>query len=451
VSSYYALGVENLLILQGEIKVGGVTDMELDGRKLERFPQIFVDDFGLDRVVFCLEFAMQLQPTLFSQITGALYATEFARTAKKFPGAKPARGLTAYDHFLALCFGQLTYRESLRDIVACLGAKPQLLYHMGFRGRVTRTNLAYANQHRDWRLFESLAHILMRRTAQLYATEPTGLDLSGLVIALDSTIISLALNLFPWGYYGRTKQAALKLHLMLSLRGNLPAWAIVTDTHVGDMRMLDHIPIYPGAHYVMDRGYMDFLRLYRLQQNGAFFVVRCKEPVSFKVLASRPVDKSKGFKCDQTVQLKSNWSVKSYPESLRKIRFYDSQNKVMLVLLTNNFSLTQETVIQLYQKRWQIELFFKWIKQHLRLRAFYGRSENAVRCQVWSALCAYLLVAILKKQNRIEKTLNEILQIVSVNIFEQATAAEILVSKNTENILFDEHLESQKCFEFNSI
>jgi hypothetical protein len=394
---------------------------------------------------------MQPHPTLFSQITSNFYAWEFSRLLQKFPGAKPPRGLTAYDHFLALCFGQLTYRESLRDIVGCLGAKPKLLYHLGFRGRVTRTNLAYANKHRDWRLFEAIAQRLMRRAAVLYRHDGAGLELPGKVFALDSSIISLALNLFPWGYYERTKQAAIKLHLMLSLQGNLPAWAVVTDTRVGDLRMLDHIPLYPGAHYVMDRGYMDFLRLYRLHQNGALFVVRCKEPVNLKVLASRAVDKSKGFKCDQTVRLKSNWSAKSFPEPLRKIRFYDCQNKVMLVLLTNNFSLTPETVAQLYHKRWQIELFFKWIKQHLRLRAFYGRSENAVRCQIWSALCSYLLVAILKKQNGIEKTLNEILQIVSVNIFEQAPATEILAADVWSDLPGQKQHGFQKCFEFNPI
>jgi hypothetical protein len=392
---------------------------------------------------------MQAHPTLFSQITSNLQAWEFSRLVRRFPTAKPTRGLTQYDHFLALCFGQLTYRESLRDIVGCLNAKPKLLYHLGFRGRITRTNLAYANQHRDSRLFEAIAGTLMRRAAALYQKDSSGLDMPGLVFALDSSIISLALNLFPWGYYPRTKQAALKLHLMLSLQGNLPAWAVMTDPLVGDLRMLDHIPIHPGAHYVMDRGYMDFLRLRRLHQNGAFFVVRCKEPVSFKVVASRPVDKSKGFKCDQSVRLKSNWSAKSFPEPLRKIRFYDRKNKVMLVLLSNNFSLTQETVAQLYQKRWQIELFFKWIKQHLRLRAFYGRSENAVRCQVWSALCAYLLVAILKKQNGIEKTLNEILQIASINIFEQASAVEILAAKVSGLPQSREEVDSQKRFEFN--
>ncbi len=394
---------------------------------------------------------MQPPPTLFSQIAGNLYAAEFSRACKKFPNAKPARGLTQYDHFLAMCFGQLTYRESLRDIVACLNSKPKLLYHLGFRGRITRTNLAYANKHRDWRLFQSMAQTLMRRASRLYRPDSLDLDLPHLVFALDSSIISLALNLFPWGYYARTKQAALKLHLMLSLEGNLPAWAVVTGAHVADLTMIDHIPVYLGAYYVMDRGYMDFVRLYRLHKGGAFFVVRCKEPVSFQILDRRTVDQSAGFKCDQTVRLKSNWSATSFPEPMRKIRFFDAENKVMLVLLTNNFSLSAQMVAQLYKQRWRVELFFKWIKQHLRLRAFYGRSENAVRCQIWCAICAYLMVAIVKKQLGINRTLNEILQICSVNIFEQAAATEILATKTNENLLSGGQFAFQKSFEFNDL
>jgi hypothetical protein len=400
---------------------------------------------------FLLKFRMQSHPTLFSQITSHLYAWEFSRLIAKFPNAKPPRGLTEYDHFLAMCFGQLTYRESLRDIVGCLSSKPKLLYHLGFRGRVTRTNLAYANKHRDWRLFQSIAETLMRRAAALYRHDALDLDLPNLVFALDSTIISLALNLFPWGYYARTKQAALKFHLLLSLQGNLPAWAVLTEAKVADLTLLDHIPIHPGAHYVMDRGYMDFVRLYRLHKNGAFFVVRCKEPVSFQVLARRGVHKSAGFKCDQTVHLKSNWSAKSFPEPMRKIRFYDPETKVMLVLLTNNFSLSAEVIALLYKNRWRVELFFKWIKQHLRLRAFYGRSENAVRCQIWGAICAYLLVAILKKQIGLDKTLNEILQICSVNIFEQAPAREILAANVDANPLFRDNALIQNSFTFNSL
>jgi hypothetical protein len=394
---------------------------------------------------------MQSHPTLFSQIAGNLYAAEFSRTLERFPNPKPPRGLTEDDHFLAMCFGQLTYRESLRDIVGCLNSKPHLLYHLGFRGRITRTNLAYANQHRDWRLFQSLAETLMRRASRLYRPNSIDPDLPNLVFALDSSIISLALNLFPWGFYARTKQAALKLHLLLSLQGNLPAWAVVTEAHVADLSMLDHLPVYPGAHYVMNRGYMDFVRLYRLHQGGGYFVVRCKEPVSFKVMDRRPVPRSVGLICDQTVRLKSNWSVKSFPEPMRKVRLFDPEHQVRLVLLTNNFLIPAEMVAQLYQQRWQVELFFKWIKQHLRLRAFYGRSENAVRCQIWCAICAYLLVAILKKELGVNKTLNEILQICSVSIFEQAPALEILAAQTEEKMLTQNQFDLQKQFSFNDL
>ena len=376
-----------------------------------------------------LSFGMAFTPPLFSQIMRSLYAAEFKRAVGQFPTAKPPRGLTAFDHFLAMCFGQLTYRESLRDIVACLGSKPRLLYHLGFRGRITRTNLAYANRHRDWRIFQAMAQTLMRRATVLYATVAGDTDFPQLAFALDSSIISLALNLFPWGYYPRTKQAALKLHLLLSLRGPLPTWAMLTTPQVGDMRMLDHLPLQPGAYYVMDRGYMDFMRLHRLHQQAVFFVVRCKEPVSFEVITRAPVNRSRGYRCDQTVRLKSNWSAKSFPQALRKIRYFDKENEVMLVLLTNNFQVPAETVVELYRQRWRIELFFKWIKQHLRLRSFYGRSENAVRTQVWCAICAYLLVAILKKQTGSTKSLNEILQICSVSIFEKAPASEVFGTK----------------------
>jgi hypothetical protein len=369
---------------------------------------------------------VQLSPTVFSQINDALYPAEFARCVEAFPNKRATRSLTEYDQFLSLCFGQLTYRESLRDIVACLKAKGGSLYHLGFRGHVSRTNLAYANQHRDWRLFEAVAQILMRRAARLYQNEPTDPDLPKVAFALDSSIISLSLNLFPWGYFARSKQAALKLHLMLSLQGDLPAWATITEANFPDMKILDQIPVMPGAYYVMDRGYLDFLRLYRIQQSNGYFVVRNKHHIRFRVRESRPVDKTTGLRCDQTIQLTSNWSIKSYPKLLRRVRVYDAENQVTLVLLTNQFDLPALTVADLYRKRWRVELFFKWIKQHLRVRSFFGRSENAVRCQIWSAICAYLMVAIVKKRLKLEKSLNEILQIVSVNIFEQTPLDELL-------------------------
>ena len=372
---------------------------------------------------------MQAPPTVFSQIHSALHPEQFARCVELFPTQRATRGLTEYDQFLALCFGQLTYRESLRDIVTCLRAKSNLLYHLGFRGHISRTNLAYANQHRDWRLFQAIAQVLMRRAARLYRDDPTDPDLPNVVFALDSSIISLSLKLFPWGYYARSKQAALKLHLMLSLRGNLPAWAAVTQANFPDMKILDRIPVAPGAYYVMDRGYLDFVRLFRLHQSGAFFVVRNKHHIKFRITASCPVDQSTGLRCDQTIKLTSNWSVKSFPQSLRRIRLYDAENQVMLVLLTNQFGLPTAVIAQLYRKRWQVELFFKWIKQHLRIRSFYGRSENAVRAQIWSAICAYLMVAIVRKEFKIQKTLNEILQIVSVNIFEQVSMQQLLANQ----------------------
>ena len=392
---------------------------------------------------------MQPPPTVFSQICSVLHPQEFFRCVELFPAQRPPRGLTEYDQFLALCFGQLTYRESLRDIVTCLSARKSLLYHLGFRGNISRTNLAYANQHRDWRLFQAIAEILMRRAARLYQGDTSDPDLPKVTFALDSSIISLSLSLFPWGYYARSKQAALKLHLMLSLRGNLPAWAAITEAHFPDMKILDALPVAPGAYYVMDRGYLDFVRLFRLHENGGFFVVRNKHHVKFRVALSRPVDKSVGLRCDQTIRLTSSWSARSFPQPLRRIGLYDVQNDLRLVLLTNQFDLPAELIGELYRKRWQVELFFKWIKQHLRIRPFYGRAQNAVRAQIWSTICAYLLVAIVKKELKIQKTLNEILQIVSVNIFEQVPLQELLAIKAEDP--GQEFLErlSQKSFIFN--
>jgi len=369
---------------------------------------------------------MPTTPTVFSQLTTALFQPEFSRCVREFPTTRATRGLSEYDHFLALCFGQLTYRESLRDIVTCLRARSPELYHLGFRGHVTRTNLAYANNHRDWRLFAAVAQVLMRRAARLYQNEPWDPDLPQVAFALDSSIISLSLNLCPWGYWARTGKAALKLHLMLSLQGHVPAWGAITEANLPDMKMLDRIPILVGAHYIMDRGYLDFPRLFALEQADAFFVVRSKHHVRFRVIESRPVDKAAGLRCDQTVRLTSRWSQAAYPKQLRRVRFYNAEHQITLVLLTNNFELDAGAIAELYRNRWQVELFFKWIKQHLRLRGFYGRSQNAVRCQIWSAICAYLMVAIMKKELGIQKSLYEILQIVSVNAFEQVPLHELL-------------------------
>ena len=268
----------------------------------------------------------------------------------------------------------------------------------------------------------------MRRAARLYAEGPSDPDLPALAYALDASIISLSLNLFPWGYYARSRQAAMKLHLMLSLRGNLPAWAAITEVQLPDMKILDDIPVAPGAYCVMDRGYLDFARLRRIHLAGGYFVVRSKHHVRFRVRASRPVDKSEGLRCDQTIGLSTRNSAKAYPEALRRIRIYDPEHRLSLVLLTNQFEVAASVIGHLYRKRWQVELFFKWIKQHLRIRGFYGRSENAVRCQIWSAICTYLLVAIAKKQLGIRKSLYEILQILSVNAFSQIPLEELLTT-----------------------
>ncbi len=392
---------------------------------------------------------MQAPPSVFSQITSALHPAEFARCAEKFPTRRAVRGLTEYDHFLALCFGQLTYRESLRDIVNCLGSRGEI-YHLGFRRRPTRTNLAYANQHRDWRLFQSVAEVLMRRAARLYQDAPSDPDFPKVAFALDSSIISLSLNLFPWGYYARSKQAALKLHLSLCLQGNWPAWAAITEASVQDMTMLDQVPFAPGAAYIMDRGYLDFVRLFSLHQAGAFFVVRGKRHVRFGVRAARPVDKKLGLRCDQTIRLTGIKSLHNFPAELRRVRFYDAENKRTLVLLSNHFGLPAHIIAELYRRRWQVELFFKWIKQHLRIRSFYGRSINAVKTQVWSAICAYLLVAIAKKTREIPKSLNEILQVVSVNIFEQTPLPSLFAQTLINSDQKENPDASQKLFSFSN-
>lgn len=364
--------------------------------------------------------------TVFSQITAGLYTLEFARCVGQYPMPRTSRSFSAYDHFLALCFGQLTYRDSLRDIVTCLNARPRLQFHLGFRGRITRTNLAYANEHRDWRVFEAVAQVLMRRAQRLYADAPGDADLPQVAFALDSSIIHLSLSLFPWAYYPRSKAAALKLHTLLRIRGSLPAWSTLTEATFPDMKVLDEIPIEPGAFYVMDRGYLDFVRLWRLQQQQAAFVVRSKRHVRFRVLESRTVDKTCGLRCDQTIRLISSWSRKSYDLPLRRVRFRDEAQPHALVFFTNNFELGPQVICQLYKRRWEVELFFKWIKQHLRIRNFFGRSPNAIRCQVWTAICSYLLVAIAKKQLGLDKSLHEILQILSVTAFEQTPLNQVL-------------------------
>jgi hypothetical protein len=368
---------------------------------------------------------MPVSKPVFSQVLYGLHPQAFARCAEGFPMRRSSRSFSAYDQFLALCFGQLTYRESLRDIVACLNARQRLQYHLGFRGRITRTNLAYANELRDWRVFAAVAEILIRRANHLYRQEKDDPDLPEVVLALDASVIHLSLKLFPWAYWARSRAGAVKLHTLLSLQGSLPVWAAITEATFAEVKALDQIPVQPGAYYVMDRAYLDFKRLMRLQTQGAFFVVRNKSDVKFYVTRSRVLDKSQGLRCDQIIRLNGRWSKKHYSLPLRRVRFRTQQDRY-LVLLTNNFELSTLEVCELYRRRWQVELFFKWIKQHLRIRRFFGRSRNAIHCQIWTAICTYLLVAILKKHLKLEKSLYEILQILSVSAFEQTPLHDLL-------------------------
>ena len=361
---------------------------------------------------------MAAHATVFSQITALLHQAEFSRCRDCFPMPRSSRSFSAYDHFLALCFGQLTYRESLRDIVSCLQARPQMQYHLGFRGRITRTNFAYANEKRDWRVFAAVAEVLIRRARQLYQHEVVDPDFPAVAAALDSSIIHLSLKLFPWAYWGRSRAGALKLHTLLSFKGNLPVWAAITEATMPDVKMLDQLPVEAGAYYVMDRAYLDFARLMKLQTAGAKFVIRNKRHVAFRVLESRKVDKSTGLRCDQTIRLTSEDAQYRYRLPLRRISFREPKENYSLIFVSNDFTLPALTICELYKRRWQVELFFKWIKQHLRIRHFFGRSTNAIHCQVWTALCAYLLVAIAKKQHHAKKSLYEILQIVSISALE---------------------------------
>jgi hypothetical protein len=368
---------------------------------------------------------------VFAQVMSTLHPQEFVRCVERFPPRRRARGLSAYDHFLALCFFQLTGREGLRDLVVCLNARPGRTYSAGFRTRLTRTNLAYANEHRDWRTAAAVAQALMRRAAKLYAAHPTDPDLPQLSYALDASLISLSLALFPWALW-RGPTAAVKLHTLLSLRGPVPIWTAVTEACFPDSLMLEHIPLEQGAFYVLDRGYLDFPALDRLHAAGSFFVVRSKCHLSFRLVRSCPVDKSSGLRCDQTVTLRRGRSRLAFPAPLRRVRVRDELAGRSLVLLTNQFELPAITVAELYRRRWQVELFFKWIKGHLRLRAFLGRSENAVRMQVWSAICAYLLVAIAKKEHGLSQSLHQILQVISVSIFETVPLADLFVTPSAQ-------------------
>jgi hypothetical protein len=363
-------------------------------------------------------------PTVFAQVLSLGHHEVFHRCVERYRGDACIKSFSCYDQWLVMAFAQLTFRESLRDLEASLGARQVLLYQMGFRGRVVRSTLADANERRDWRIYADWAQTLIRRARKLYAGEPFAVELEQTVYALDATVIDLCLSLFPWAHF-RFSKAAIKLHTLLDLRGSIPTFVALTEGAAQEVCMLDELPIETGAIYVMDRGYLDYARLARFTRTGAFFVIRAKSNLKCYVVESRPVDTACGLRSDQSIRLRGYYSKHRYPEMLRRVRFYDSIHERSLVFLTNHFGLSALQVAELYRARWQIELFFKWIKGHLRIRTFVGTSENAVRIQVWTALSTYLLVAILKKTLKLEPSLHEILQVLSVTPFEKVPISEL--------------------------
>ena len=362
---------------------------------------------------------------VFSQIMSLIPRYEFNKCVDKYRGNHKVRSFSCWDQFLCLAFAQLTYRESLRDIVTCLNAMNSKLYHMGFRCGISRSTLADANEKRDWRIYAEFAQILISTARDLYRHDQFMVDLDETVYALDSSTIDLCLSLFPWASF-RKRKGAVKLHTLLDLRGNIPVFIEITDGKVHDVNILDELIIEPGAFYIMDRAYLDFTRLYELNQHGAFFVSRTKSNFKYRRIYSAPVDKAIGLRCDQTIALTTYYPAKAYPEKLRRIKFYDETKDKHLTFLSNNFILPAITITQLFKCRWQIELFFKWIKQHLRIKTFYGTSENAVKTQIWVAICVYLLVAILKKRLNLDITLYTFLQILSVSVFEKVHILQLL-------------------------
>lgn len=365
--------------------------------------------------------------TIFSQLMEFIPTYEFNQCVKRYNGNYKIKKFTCREQFLCMAFAQLTYRESLRDIQACLRAANKKLYHMGIRSKVSRNTLAHANQIRDWRIYADFAQVLICEARKLYANEDFGVQLEQTVYALDSTTIDLCLSLFPWALF-RKRKAAVKLHTLIDLRGNIPTVIFITPGKVHDVNILDDLVTEAGAIYVMDRGYLDFERLYKIHQFLAFFVTRAKSNFDFKRIYSSRVDKATGVLCDQIVTLRGFYAKKSYPDKLRRIKYYDADKKKRLVFLTNNFLLPAVTIADIYRCRWQVELFFKWIKQHLRIKAFYGTSENAVKTQIWIAISVYVLVAIVRKRLNLNLSLYTILQILSVSLFEKTPILQALTT-----------------------
>ena len=366
--------------------------------------------------------------TIFTQVMDLLPWRRFQTCVTRYQGDYKVQTFKCAEHFRVMAFAQLTYRESLRDIETCLRVMGSRLYHMGIKSTVLRNNLSHANENRDWRIYADFAQILIDRAKTLYAKEQLALDLDATVYALDSTTIDLCMSLFPWARFRKTK-SAIKLHTLMNLRGSIPEFIHITDGTVHDVNILDLLVPTPGAFYIMDRAYLNFQRLYSLHQERAFFISRAKNNFKFKRRYSHEVKKTSGVQCDQTIVLTTFYPAKMYTEPLRRIRFYDSERQKRLVFLTNNFELPAEGIAALYKSRWHIENFFKWIKQHLRIKSFFGTSENAVKVQIWTAVSTYLLVAIMKKELMLEQSLYTILQVLSLSLFEKMPILEAF-SKN---------------------
>jgi hypothetical protein len=362
---------------------------------------------------------------VFAQLMELVHPEQFRRCVARYKGEYKVKSFSCWDQFLCMAFGQLTFRESLRDIEACLRSRREQLYHFGMRGEISHSTLADANANRDWRIYADLAQGLIRTARHLYQNDPLGVELDNTVYAFDSTTIDLCLALFPWARFQRT-QAAIKLHTLLDVRGSIPTFISISDGKQADVEVLDELVLEPGSFYVLDRGYVDFGRLYAFVQASAFFVTRSKRGLRFTRVESSAVDFAAGVRVDQLVRFKVTKSLKRYPDTLRRVRYFDKETGKDLIFLTNNLRLPASVVAYLYKCRWRVELFFKWIKQNLRIKHFFGTSSNAVKTQVWIAVCVYTLVAIAKKQIRSERTLSTIMQILSVNAFNKEALAEIL-------------------------
>jgi hypothetical protein len=378
---------------------------------------------------------------VFAQAMDHLPLSVFRQCVSRYAGRYPTLTFSHLDQFLCMAFAQLTYRESLRDIETCLRAHANKLYHLGIRGGVARSTLAEANEKRDWRIWHDFAMHLIAVARVLYADDAFGVELAGTVYALDTTTIDLCLSVFPWAKFRKTK-AAVKLHTLLDLRGNIPAFIHISDGKMHEVNVLDQLPVEAGSFYLMDRGFLDFARLHALQRAGAFFVIRAKRNMQYRRIASRPVDESTGLRADQTVQLTGTGSRDDYPDRLRRVTFYDTEHRKKLVFLTNHFDLPAITVAQLYKQRWQVELFFKWIKQHLWIKAFFGTTENAVKTQIWIAVATYVLVAVLKKRTGAKASLHSLLQILSLSLFEKTPLQQLLAQypPHDENPQIDNQL-----------